>query len=308
VTVAKVLTPSSSLISEGDCLEKDWPTWVPQWQFLFTSSLSPPHPHRSFAPSATRQTLRLKSDNNRQLILRGVIVDKILHSRRGYALSWERGGKALNQLFGDRWEINQHNGDHDLCHIVRSGRVTKAKLESLALTLTAGKNWYGLPVENRSAHLADYAKCLFKEGCLWSLQDDFIFSNADSEEHEKSKEDNKSKPKALPNDSLGMEDLEALSKGGNADRFLDACITVCGGRSLFKTTTGLKGVGPQCLEEGDQICVLHGAAVPFVIRSDGAGGFLLVGECYVHDIMSGEVIQQLGNPRNGLTETWIPLS
>ena len=161
---------------------------------------------------------------------------------------------------------------------------------------------------NGSVHLADYAKCLLKDGCLWSLQDDFIFSNADAEEHEKSKEDNKSKPKAHPNDSLSMKDLEALSKGGNADRFLDACITVCNGRSLFKTTTGLKGVGPQCLEEGDQICVLYGAAVPFVIRSDGTGGFLLVGECYVHDIMSGGVIQQLGNPRNGLKETWIPLS
>ena len=156
--------------------------------------------------------------------------------------------------------------------------------------------------------MADYAKCLFKEGCLWSLQDDFIFSNADAEEHEKSKEDNKSKPKALLNDSLGVEDLKALSKGGNAVRFLDARITVCNRRLLFKTTTGLKGVGPQCLEEGDQIFVLYGATVPFIIRSDGTGCFLLVGGCYVHDIMSGEVIQQLGNPRSGLKETWIPLS
>jgi hypothetical protein len=107
---------------------------------------------------------------------------------------------------------------------------------------------------------------------------------------------------------LSMKDLEALSKGGNADRFLDARITVCNRRSLFKTTTGLKGVGPQCLEEGDQIRVLYGATIPFDIRSDRTGGFLLVGECYVHNIMSGEVIQQLGNLRYGVEETWIPLS
>lgn len=39
--------------------------------------------------------------------------------------------------------------------------------------------------------------------------------------------------------------------------------------------------------EGDVICTLLGAQVPFVLRPNGIC-YNLVGECYIHGIMKGE--------------------
>lgn len=51
---------------------------------------------------------------------------------------------------------------------------------------------------------------------------------------------------------------------------------------------GLTAVGTV---EGDQICLLHGAKVPFVMRKlDSA--WRLVGECYIHGMMHGEVFKE----------------
>ncbi|KAF2247794.1 hypothetical protein BU26DRAFT_429086, partial [Trematosphaeria pertusa] len=47
---------------------------------------------------------------------------------------------------------------------------------------------------------------------------------------------------------------------------------------------------PEALRPGDIICVLFGAAVPFMLRPQ-EHYFLLVGECYIHELMDGHVIR-----------------
>jgi len=59
-------------------------------------------------------------------------------------------------------------------------------------------------------------------------------------------------------------------------------------RRMFKTSHGYLGVGPEFMQPGDQICLVYGAGVPFVLRRRDNGGHLLVGESYVHGIMHGE--------------------
>ena len=70
------------------------------------------------------------------------------------------------------------------------------------------------------------------------------------------------------------------------------CNTVAG-RRFFVTKSGMLGLGPARIEEGDVVAVLFGASVPFLLRP--VGGDLrhcrLVGECYVHDIMEGQAVQ-----------------
>ena len=80
-------------------------------------------------------------------------------------------------------------------------------------------------------------------------------------------------------------------------------------RCIFATDKGYLGLGPRNLETGDLICVFPGAAVPFALRErdDGVGRLEstvwtkerreceLVGECYVHGIMDGELWK--GRPR-----------
>ncbi|KND94197.1 Heterokaryon incompatibility protein 6, OR allele, partial [Tolypocladium ophioglossoides CBS 100239] len=51
-------------------------------------------------------------------------------------------------------------------------------------------------------------------------------------------------------------------------------------------------MGPDRMDEGDAVVVLHGGRTPFVLRrQDGGDWWVLVGECYVHGIMNGEALQ-----------------
>ena len=74
------------------------------------------------------------------------------------------------------------------------------------------------------------------------------------------------------------------------------------GRQFFVTEDGHMGLGPHGLKEGDQICIMYGLSVPFVIRYRESGLYSLLGECYVEGIMNGEAIQM-----ENLEETFISL-
>lgn len=64
------------------------------------------------------------------------------------------------------------------------------------------------------------------------------------------------------------------------------------GRKFGTTSKRYIGLFPRGTRPGDQIGVLLGVHVPFVVRPWGtSGSFQLIGECYVHGIMDGEVIQ-----------------
>ncbi|ORY14865.1 hypothetical protein BCR34DRAFT_644590 [Clohesyomyces aquaticus] len=63
------------------------------------------------------------------------------------------------------------------------------------------------------------------------------------------------------------------------------------GRVLFTTEGGLLGLGPKGMLAGDRISLIFGARVPFVLRKAEAGGWSLVGECYVRGIMHGEALE-----------------
>lgn len=67
-------------------------------------------------------------------------------------------------------------------------------------------------------------------------------------------------------------------------------------RSLFMSVDGWLGVCRQTCVAGDEVWVLEGGAVPYVLRPVGGkreGVYRFMGECYVHGIMNGEVIKGL---------------
>ena len=53
-------------------------------------------------------------------------------------------------------------------------------------------------------------------------------------------------------------------------------------------------------EENDFICILHGCAIPFVLRKNG-DFFELLGECYIHGFMNGEYYTKPSFSRGGNT-------
>ena len=74
------------------------------------------------------------------------------------------------------------------------------------------------------------------------------------------------------------------------EMFRKAYMVTCQGRRFFATLGGYMGIGPPGMRPGDMICVFLGGNVPWVIRQEG-DEYTLVGECYVHGIMTGEIMQ-----------------
>ncbi|KAH8653278.1 heterokaryon incompatibility protein-domain-containing protein [Tricladium varicosporioides] len=81
-----------------------------------------------------------------------------------------------------------------------------------------------------------------------------------------------------------MSKVEALSEHINR---------VCIHRRLGRTDLNLLAMVPASTEPGDSIWILPGLSTPFVFREMFYGNFQLIGEAYVHGIMSGEAMGNL---------------
>jgi hypothetical protein len=63
------------------------------------------------------------------------------------------------------------------------------------------------------------------------------------------------------------------------------------GCCLFVTDDGMLGTGFPGMMAGDLVCVLFGGDVPYVLRpTEIEGQYLLIGECYVEELMEGEAM------------------
>ncbi|KAF2193868.1 hypothetical protein K469DRAFT_186910 [Zopfia rhizophila CBS 207.26] len=60
----------------------------------------------------------------------------------------------------------------------------------------------------------------------------------------------------------------------------------------FTTKAGLLGIRLRLIQEGDVLCVLFGACVPFILRTVQENRFVIVGEAYVDSTMDGEMMQK----------------
>jgi len=78
--------------------------------------------------------------------------------------------------------------------------------------------------------------------------------------------------------------------------FYRQIVIATAGRKLFRTRTGMTGLGPSTLMSGDCVCVLFGGATPYVLRRVGRH-FMFLGESYVYGIMHGESLEE-GRKRN----------
>ncbi|AEO63096.1 uncharacterized protein THITE_2107963 [Thermothielavioides terrestris NRRL 8126] len=100
----------------------------------------------------------------------------------------------------------------------------------------------------------------------------------------------------LPEGSSDRLDLNSLAAFPDWQIFQAArmaLINALRNRRLGITEAGRLGLFPRHGKVGDTVCVVQISDVPFLLRAaEQSGKYCLVGECYVHGIMKGEVVEQ----------------
>ena len=86
-----------------------------------------------------------------------------------------------------------------------------------------------------------------------------------------------------------------------ADSAIRAIGAACSGRAFFVTGNNYMGLAPSISRPGDEVCIIFGCPVPFIIRplevrkdSDEMveqKHYVLVGECYAYGLMDGEALE-----------------
>jgi hypothetical protein len=67
---------------------------------------------------------------------------------------------------------------------------------------------------------------------------------------------------------------------------------VCKFRTFFITKKGRFGLGPALTAPGSSICLIHGLRTPFILEKQPEENcYKLGGECYVHGLMDGAVLE-----------------
>jgi hypothetical protein len=250
-----------SAVQHGNHIQESLPSWVPSWDSVYCHGLAPSEPGPNHRAADGLPIEEIKTSNFNHLMLKGIAYDTIIKctetiSPRSFDANENNSldvftfTEMVGQFWGEWW-------DHD-------------RARSLCWTLTAGKDWYGMLVNDFDSHWADFAAFWWEFGVPRKIDD-------------------------VPGSRYGTK-LRTFHdfperKDGDYDRFLEAASNACVGRRLFLTEKGTLGLGPGALQTGDRCCVLFGGIVPFVLRRLNDRIHALVGECYIKDVMQGEVLQ-----------------
>ncbi|KAI4870246.1 heterokaryon incompatibility protein-domain-containing protein [Hypoxylon rubiginosum] len=97
--------------------------------------------------------------------------------------------------------------------------------------------------------------------------------------------------------------LRVRSVGGDPELYSALAGNFCFNRSFFVTSNGYMGIGPSGAQVGDDIAVIFGGDVPYVLRREG-NSFVFVGESYVQGLVNGEAVRdwRLGRLKEELIE------
>jgi hypothetical protein len=98
----------------------------------------------------------------------------------------------------------------------------------------------------------------------------------------------------LRNDKVAQKLWRSAIQGESRRFFLELVNTIQG-RVFFTTSRGYMGFGAMGAQLGDQVCILGGAKIPFILRNHDTH-YKMIGDSYLHGIMQGETLD-LGEPK-----------
>lgn len=231
----------------------DYPSWTPYWPRQRSVSFL----DRGKWYAGGEQAIEVSFPSRWELLARGVVFEKIVFVSDIHPRSLDEYGSLhpFPELMLEMWRA------YALLNL--SDESLQSGFAKLCRTLTAGYTASGeavhqLDENNRSIFYADYFA--FIERILqYTGQKDQIFT-----------------PPHL------------ATFDGSWKRYARGVRYACRSRRIFRTQGGSLGLGPACTGIGDWVCVLKGGKVPYVLRPAEAS-FNFLGECYIDDIMRGEL-------------------
>jgi hypothetical protein len=247
------------------------PTWVPRWDVTSSPwALGIPPWSAIYCASGVLQYIPTSSPGPRVLTVQGILLNMSIGLSSSVPLfpafnpecTQAEVPQEINLAIRKLWE-EFRSGEHE-----EAFSPYQNLLEAFALTLVANRMEYSQGVlwsiraRETIQFFADFLAC-WKS---WGMES---------------------------NDAKELQDRAVCSGFGIKAKWLDFAARtrdMCHQRRMFRTDSRHIGIGPIEIQPGDQICVLFGARVPFVIRRSG-DHWLLVGECYLHGLMNGEAIE-----------------
>lgn len=258
-----------------------FPTWVPRWDkpilashfgaaswFLagradgFQQYLSRTHHHRRYARTRILDILSLDG-------FRVDVVDKVTEVIAVNQIETFVFDEYFRQIFDGPIDLSDNRRTRlveDFGTTLLAGFPFERPYGNLGLTISAGR--VILPPGNNMLRAAGFVHAHLRETCGYA---------------------NTNPRREVLNNMLP----------GDAARFQNWAKKMTHKRRVYRTRDGWLGLGPEATRPGDQVCVLLGGRVPFVLRP-AQNGWLLVGETYLHDVelMTGKVANDVVKRRS----------
>lgn len=101
-----------------------------------------------------------------------------------------------------------------------------------------------------------------------------------------------------------LASLQAQAATVSPEDYEPSVTSIAYGRRIYLTQNGTFGLGPRMMLEGDEVCVLFGGRMPFLMRRK-PDHHLSIGESYLHDhdLMWGKVTEAIKRGRSPIPVT-----
>jgi hypothetical protein len=238
-----------SSVQHGLELPTKFVSWVPRWDTVYTHTLAPSDPENRHKASAGLPIAYHNQNSADIFSLKGLETDTI--------------SEVLPTITHDRFFFSPSFRQLSKLHLELQ---TDEGRKMMCSTLTAGKDWYGLLIDEEGLTnlMDDFAAYINSYHPSWSF---------------------------TPVHKIRDFKREVPNTASDVERFIEAASNACNGRRLFFTYFGRLGLGPAAMREGDRLVVLFGGEMPYILRPEGSQ-FRFVGECYVYGLMNGQAVRR----------------
>lgn len=261
-----------SYVHNDDPLPCDWPTWIPRWDVAPAAGamFGATPENRYYGSGVETEEVKLheygyqiESDC---LMLYGQFLGSITSISETITANHIRESERLTDHPIKNFLDTHLAGFQDYHKQDR----TVLRLIYLCSTMTTGLNsgWQSVavgPGGDRTVpdqHFADFAAYLlrFDPASPWLQRINEVFNSEDDYE-------------------------------GDASQYEVAASRVCDDRRLFLFKDSHVGIGPKAMRPGDQLYILFGGQMLYILRSNGDHHHF-IGECYVHGLMYGSGLEK----------------